>query len=52
MNYVITVNGKTYSVTVEKESAAKAAPKAAAAPSFSAAPKSNDDDDLFAIFKR
>ena len=28
------------------------APKAAAAPSFSAAPKSNDDDDLFAIFKR
>ena len=33
MNYVITVNGKTYSVSVEKETAAKAAaaPVAAAA---------------------
>ncbi len=44
MNYVITVNGKTYNVSVEKEGAAKAAPAAApvAAPVAAPAPAKSD----------
>ena len=50
MNYNVTVNGKVYSVTVEKTGAAPAAAPVAAAPVAAAAPAAAARNIFFNIF--